>query len=398
MTDVSYIYGELLEAYFDCRKNKRNKRSALDFELSYIQELYTLADELFMRTYEIGTSISFIVTRPTWREVFAASFRDRIVHHYIKRRLEPLFEEEFIEDTYNCRNGKGTLYGIRRVEDMVRVCSGEYGKDCYIGKFDMKGFFMSIHKPTLWLMLEGFINERYHGEDKELLLWLVKKVVLHCPEKNCIRQSPLWMWERIPAEKSLFTVGDDYGLPIGNITSQMFANFYLHKFDLYMSRKFGFYGRYVDDFVVVSERKRDILNAIPSMRRELARLHVTLHPKKIYVQHYSKGVKFTGAVVKPGRCYIHNRAVRNFRKMISEYGSNEIRADTAERFVCRANSYLGILGQFDTYAIRRRMVSTIPEGWFKYIYVGGRFQKLVCKNRYKEISIVKTNLKDKYYD
>lgn len=84
--------------------------------------------------------------------------------------------------------------------------------------------------------------------------------------------------------------------------------------------------------------------------------------------------------------------------MISEYGANDIRAGTAERFVCRANSYLGILGQFDTYAIRRRMVSMIPKGWFKYIYVGGHFQKLVCKGRYKETSIVKTNLKEKYYD
>ena len=90
---------------------------------------------------------------------------------------------------------------------------------------------MSIHKPTLWNMLETFITERYYGNDKEDILYLVKKIVLHNPELNCVRKSPARMWKDLDTNKSLFTVGNDYGLPIGNLTSQMFANFYLTEFD-----------------------------------------------------------------------------------------------------------------------------------------------------------------------
>ena len=383
MMTREYLIEQLTEAYFDCRRNKRNKRSALEFEIQWLQNVCTLADELYARTYEIGESITFIVTRPKWREVFAASFRDRVVHHYIIRRLEPLFEQTFIDDTYNCRKGKGTLYGARRVHEMIQECSEDYTRDCYVAKFDMQGFFMSIHKPTLWRMLEGFIMRNYFGEDKDLLLWLTKKVVTHCPTKRCRRQSRSWMWAQIPPNKSLFTTGDDYGLPIGNITSQMFANFYLTGFDRVMSGMFDHYGRYVDDFVVVDRDKQKILRSIGAMRDYLTRLHVRLHPDKFYLQHYTKGVQFVGIVSKLRRTYAGNRTVHNFERAMIECNDIADKEAYAECFVARVNSYIGYMIHHKSYAIRRRVLSLRSTGWNRYIYVCGRHRELALRPKYR---------------
>lgn len=112
---------DVLIAYYDCRKNKRNTRSALAFEVNYEQNCVDLWREINERSYTPRKSITFIVTGPVKREVFAADFRDRIVHHLLALKIVPLFEEEFIEETSNCRKGKGTLYGIKKLEESIRL-------------------------------------------------------------------------------------------------------------------------------------------------------------------------------------------------------------------------------------------------------------------------------------
>lgn len=390
-TDMNdtFTLEEVLEAYFECRSNKRRTVNQLMFEAAYESNCADLWRDLNDGTYEIGRSITFIVTRPKMREVFAADFRDRVVHHIIIRRIGHLFEDIFIEDNYNCRKNKGTLYGVLRLKEKVRECSEDYTKDCWIGKFDMQGFFMAIHKPTLWKMLESFLSKRLPAGEFRLVAPLVKQVVMHCPQKNCYRKSPQEMWNNIPANKSLFSVGDDYGLPIGNLTSQIFANFYLHEFDVWMSGKFAWYGRYVDDFYVLARDKHDILEAIPGMRGFLEeRVGVKLHPDKVYLQHYSKGCKFTGSVVKRERTYAGNTTVANMTEKIREL--NEWVADgrkpcleEMEDFACCLNSYLGFLKHHRTYAIKRKLAGMIAEDWWKYLYVSGHFEKISIIKKYR---------------
>lgn len=385
----TFTLEEVLDAYYECRRNKRRTVNQLIFEADYESNCVALCQDLNNGTYEIGRSITFVVTRPKMREVFAADFRDRVVHHIIIRRIGHLFEDVFIEDNYNCRKDKGTLYGILRLKDMVRKCSEDYTRDCWIGKFDMQGFFMTIHKPTLWKMLEAFLYERLPKGEFRLIAPLVKQVVMHCPEKNCYRKSPLEMWNNIPPNKSLFSVGDDYGLPIGNLTSQIFANFYLHEFDVWMSGKFTWYGRYVDDFYVLAHDKRDILNSIPEMRKYLEeKVGVKLHPDKVYLQHYSKGCKFTGSVVKRERTYVGNTTVSNMMEKIKELNGlvadgREPCMEETEHFSCCVNSYFGFLKHHKTYAIKRKLAGMIAEGWWKYIYISGHFEKVSVIKRYR---------------
>ena len=378
--------------------------NALLFELDYEANLVKLWKEVNSRNYKIGKSICFLVTRPKLREVFAADFRDRVVHHVIMMRLEPLFERVFIEDNYNCRKGKGTLFGVKRLYEKIRECSNDYTEDCYIEKFDLCGFFMSIHKPTLLEMLRDFINRKYEGKDKEILLWLVEEVVMNCPQYNCVRKTPDYMWEKLPKNKSLFTCGDDRGLPIGNLTSQCFANFYMHLFDNILQDKFKHYGRYVDDFYILSKDKNDILTQVNSIKDYLKdNLRVDLHPDKTYVQYYKKGIKFIGSVIKQGRIYISNSSISNIYQVIHRFNSGEINAETAEHFIQSLNSYWGFLKHCCSFNLKRKLSQLISYRWYHYIKYNSKKKSFELWDRYKMNKIIKQDAKnrknfcEKYY-
>lgn len=140
---------EVYDSYIECRRRKRSTKSCAKFEQNEMSNVYQLYLELNTHTYEIGFSDAFCVTRPKIREVFAADFRDRIIHHLLMRKLEPLFESVFIEDSYNCRKGKGTDYGVKRAVYFANEYSDGWVLIC-----DLKGFFMSINKKLLWNKLK----------------------------------------------------------------------------------------------------------------------------------------------------------------------------------------------------------------------------------------------------
>ena len=144
---------ELFEAYFEARQNKRNTINALKFEMQFESEILLLVKEIENETYQLSRSICFLVTYPVIREIFAADFRDRVVHHYLIRKLNPLFEKTFIPDSYACRKEKGTHYGIARMNEHIRKCSLNYQESCYLLKLDIQGFFMNIPRPILWKKL-----------------------------------------------------------------------------------------------------------------------------------------------------------------------------------------------------------------------------------------------------
>lgn len=296
--------GALFEAYEDCRRNKRTTKSALAFEVDYEANLVKLCNEINDRTYNPGRSVAFIVNKPVKREVFAADFKDRIVHHLVIKKLQPLFEKAFIYDSYACRLGKGTSFGIKRLDKFIRKCSQNYTKDCYILKLDIQGFFMHIDKAILFDQLSRFIESYYVHADKELLLDLCRKIIDNDPAENCIFKGHYGDWGDLPCDKSLFFSAENCGLPIGNLTSQVFANLYMNKFDHYMKSELGlkYYGRYVDDFFVVHESKEHLKELVSKIRKFLEdNLKLTLHPKKIYLQQAVKGVLFLGAFLKPHR-------------------------------------------------------------------------------------------------
>lgn len=389
---------DLFQAYFNARKNKRNTINALQFEYNYESELFRLYKEIEERHYFPQNSICFINEYPVKREVFAADFRDRVVHHLIYNYIWHIFERLFIYDSYSCRPGKGTLKGIRRLDHFIRSCSQNYKEDCYILKMDIAGYFMNIDKIILYRELENVLS-RYRqfieiqGISLDLLLYLIRKVVFDDPTKNCCIKGCIKDWEGLPKDKSLFYSGQEKGLPIGNLTSQLFSNVYLNEFDHYMKYFLGcrYYGRYVDDFFVIS-RDKEFLQEVKKLADEFLKEKrcLMLHKKKVYFQHYSKGVTFLGAWVKPHRIYIKNKTKGNFHKVIYDWNellgrlNYEVGSQEINDFVACANSYLGMMIHFKTKKLRYsavRKIDILSFNWF--VLDGLSNKKLVIRNRAK---------------
>jgi RNA-directed DNA polymerase len=378
---------DLFEAYFNCRKHKRNTRNALAFEVDYETHLLELWADINYGHYQPGKSIAFIVNKPVKREIFAADFRDRIVHHLVINKLNPLFEKAFIYDSYACRAHKGTHLGVQRVDRFIRQCSQNYTQDCYVLKLDIKGFFMHINRTRLLKKLERFIAQQYQAADKTVLVALCRKIINYDPTKNCSVKSKRSQWQGLPSDKSLFHSPVHTGLPIGNLTSQVFANFYMNPFDHFIKHDLGirYYGRYVDDFILVDRDKAYLKSLIPLIRHWLQdQLQLSLHPRKIYLQHYSKGVQFLGAVIKPNRIYIAKRTRGNFYDAIVKQNALvKERKPTREQqaaFLSSMNAYLGLMTHYKTYRLRRKMVFKLLSGWWwNRVYLSGGIAKFVMK-------------------
>ena len=380
---------ELFEAYQACRSNKRNTRNALAFEVDYETNLLNLCADINDGSYQPGKSIAFIVNKPVKREIFAADFRDRVVHHLVVSKLNPLFEKAFIHDSYACRIGKGTHFGIQRVDRFIRQCSYNYSRDCYVLKLDIKGFFMHINKTLLFAKLQAFIEQKYQASDKQLLLELCQKIIFYEPTQHCIIKSKRSAWQGLPPDKSLFHSAPQCGLPIGNLTSQVFANFYMNSFDHFIKHDLGirYYARYVDDFIIVHEDKDYLKALIPVIKARLQdHLKLTLHPNKIYLQHYSKGVQFLGAVIKPHRIYIAKRTQGNFYEAIVKQNVQVLAQKPGKvqqaAFLSRMNSYLGILKHYKTHKLRKRLLfKNLSARWWHCVYLSGGIAKFVLKTK-----------------
>lgn len=395
--DNDYTEG-WFDAFDDCCRRKKMSPQCVMYRNEWTTDLLWLAQEVRDRTYKPTTSICFVVTRPKLREVFAANFRDRIVQHWLCLRLEPLFEERFVEQgdvSFNCRKGYGTLACIRQVARDTLEVSQNYTRDAYYAQFDVKSFFMSIDCEVLLKYLLYFIEHRWkywkgtpYEDDFDTVMWLTEVIVRHRPQDDCIRKGNLKLWEQLPKGKSLFDNPPMKGAPIGNITSQLFANFYMSIFDKWAVQKANErgarYRRFVDDFEFTCRNMDDAKYFMELSRIKLKRLlNIQMHPDKIYIQHVKKGIKIVGGVVKPGRTYLSNRTVVGYVKALIALEAAVEKEDKQEiaKAANSVNSYLGFLRQHNSYAIRRYTINR-TKIW-NACYVQGRYEIIKIKSKYR---------------
>lgn len=375
--------GEIYDAYYECLKNKARTLNAMLFTLNLEQNIRKLWQEINGRNYEIGKSIAFIVEHPVKREVFAANFRDRIVHVWICQRLIPLIEEYLPDSMASNRVGKGTLYAINKLFNLIKEKSNGYTEDCWIWKFDLQGFFMSIDKRLLNKKVQHFIDERYNAPDKFILKWLAEKVIMHCPQLSCIRKSKPCAWVGLRKDKSLFTQDKYHGMPIGNLPSQILANFLLSDMIFFM-RQNGFSSiQYVDDNATVDNSKERILAFIPILRKWLwEELGITLHPRKCYIQHYTKGVAFVGGIVKPYRVYISKRS---YRKALGKTHWLVITKAELPEVIKSVNSYLGLTRHFSAFKLREKIAGLLFPEYGEAISFSNNYDKLIINKKWQQI-------------
>lgn len=388
-------------ALHDCCHKKKSSPNCNEYRSgNWELDLWLLVAEVYSRTYQPKPSTCFIVTRPTYREVFAADFRDRIVQHWITMRIEPLFEQRFVEQgnkSHNCRKGCGNTSAIAALEKDILDVSENYTKDAWVAKIDIQSFFMSINVDLLWGFLEKFIKERYKGSDIDTLLYLTEVTAKHRPHKDCIRKSPMEFWDMLAPHKSLFTREGNTGIAIGNITSQQEANFYMSYYVEEMTPIVEKAGarleQFVDDIPLVSPSKRFCLKFRRMSERILKdKLGLRLHPDKFYLQHVKKGVKFVGQVIMPGRRYVSNRTLGHFvdrlrmteklcRKIIIN-GVTERSLYELRHAVSSLNSYLGFMIHTSSYRMRRKLFKRECRAFWKLCYTKN-FAVCKIKKRYQ---------------
>jgi len=351
MSEV-FTIENIYRAYLGCRKRKKNTINALKFEIDREKNIVALLKELKSKRYQISRHICFIVKEPTPREIFAADFRDRVVHHLLYSEIKDLFEKDFIDNSFANRIDKGTHKGVEILKEYLK----EVEPNSYYLKLDIKSFFCSINKDILFKIISKKIIESNKSVGwKKDVLWLTQKIIYHDPTKNYFFKGDERLKILIPKEKSLF-YSNGKGLPIGNLTSQFFANAYLDQLDKYIySLGHKYYVRYVDDFIILGGK--EMVTEIPIIRQFLKeKLDLQLSEKKIKFQQIERGIDFLGYYIKPD--YILVR-----RKIVSRFKDKMYRLENPKTkdLLSIVNSYFGHFIHASSFRLRK----TIYERYFK---------------------------------
>ncbi len=307
----------MLGAWREFRKGKTKKKDIQKFEFNLESNIFSLHNELVNKTYTNQPYISFYVYDPKRRHIHKSQVRDRVVHQVIYRVLYHVYDKSFIHDSYSCRVGKGTHKGVQRLEDFIRKESKNYTRPTWVLKCDISKFFDSIDHS----LLQNILFKNYIDENTK---WLIKNII----------QS--------------FEKSRGKGLPLGNVTSQLFSNIYLNEFDQHMKHrlKAKYYIRYADDFVVISHDKRYLESLIVDISLFLKeRLNLPLHPRKVEIRKVTQGIDFLGYIILP-----HYKVLRtNTKRRILKKARRKLSNETLQ-------SYLGIISHCNGYKLKKVLI------------------------------------------
>jgi hypothetical protein len=381
----------LLQAAKACARRKRHRSDAIAFRVHEGQELLALAERIRMGTYQPEPGRVFVTERPKFREVHVSAYRDRVVHHLLHALLEPLYEPRLSPYSFACRKGKGTHAAARALQEAMWNVTRHGQVRAWALQLDVKSFFPSIHKPTLLAILAPVIDGLPAFSSEPTCLTpkaLAERIILHDPARCARRLGPIQRFARVPLHKRLGARGPEHGLPIGNLTSQFFANVYLNPLDGFIQRTLGAraYVRYVDDLVLV-HRDREVLEVWEQRLRVFLkeRLGLEFHERS-KLRPVSDGVDFVGYVIRPTYALPRRRVVEamgekldKLEKSIRTLEVNRVRLHLPGMPVLRGplrvtllngelleqaratwGSYEGHLGHARAFGLRERMRQRTP--------------------------------------
>jgi RNA-directed DNA polymerase len=304
----------LLGAWREFKKGKNKKQDIQTFDFNLEKNIFSLNKDLRGKTYVNEPYVPFYVYDPKRRHIHKACVRDRVVHQSVYRVLYPFYNKHFIYDSYSCINNKGTHKAVERLVEFNRKESKNYTRNIWVLKCDISKFFDSIDHN----ILENILVRKNLDENTK---WLIKNII------------------------SSFEKSPGKGLPLGNVTSQLFSNVYLNELDQYAKHilKAKYYIRYCDDFVIVSKNREYLQSLIPKISEFLeTKLKLSLHPRKVEIKKVSQGIDFLGYVVFPYYKVLRTSTKKRILKKIKSNLTNETR-----------QSYLGILSHCKGYKIAK---------------------------------------------
>ena len=309
-------------------RGKKDKPDVAEFALLLSQHIYELHFVLKHAEYQHGGYSAFPVNDPKPRSIHKATVRDRLLHRALYRKLYPFFDRTFIYDSYSCRIGKGTHRAMNRFRAFAYKASRNHTRTLFVLKCDIRKFFANIDHGILFEILSGYIPD---GDILDLL-------------KNTVGsfKTPRQSW--IPASAGMT---ERKGLPLGNLTSQLFVNIYMNEFDQFVKHalKVKYYIRYADDFVLLSHDKAELEELLPQIRKFLnERLKLSLHPDKVFIKTLASGVDFLGWVHFPDHRVLR---VSTKRRMF-----RRLRGEPSEESIA---SYLGLLSHGNAFTLQKRI-------------------------------------------
>ncbi len=316
----------LCEAWQEFIRGKRKKKDVQEFMLRLSDEIAELHADLMSGQYVHGQYAHFRINDPKPRDIHKAKVRDRLLHHAIHRKLYPFFASIFISDSFSCQAGKGMHRALSRFEVLARKVSKNNSRTCWILKCDIRKFFASIdHEILIGILRDRVINPRV----ADLLIRIIRS----------------------------FETSPGKGIPLGNLTSQLFANVYMNEFDQFVKHdlRMKYYARYADDFVFLSGDRSELLSCLPKISGFLyGLLALNLHPDKVFIKTLASGVDFLGWIH-----FSHHRVPRTKtrQRMNARIGSSPNRQSV--------ESYLGLLSHGDAYAMSRKLENLWWLLWLK---------------------------------
>lgn len=315
-------FANLVRAWKLVSRGKRNRLPVARFAAEMDKRLVEIKQALETGTWQPGVHRQFFVYDPKFRSIAAPPFADRVVHHAICNIIEPMFEHRFIFDSYACRVDKGAHLAIHRLQKFLRKKRAVYALKCDISKF-----FASINH----VVLRRIIRQTVH--DPKLLEILDRIIAGYSP-----------------------------GIPIGNLTSQLFANVYLDRLDHFIKEelRIKYYLRYMDDFVILGENKAGLTKTLAAVRTFLTdTLKLTLHPRKVQLFPTYLGVDFVGYVVFPDHVLLRPKNVRHFAKKLRKQQKNlALGKITPKEFEESVRSWIAHAGHADTFGLRRKLFAS----------------------------------------
>lgn len=324
----------VFQAWEEFAKGKRKKVDVGLFERDLEDNLFALHKSLEDRTYKHGDYKSFYVRDPKVRHIHKACVKDRVVHHLVSKVLEEIFEPTFYAHSYSCRKEKGTHKAVNAFVKLSRKASKNNTSRLFVLKCDVKKFFASIDHQVLLKILNSTIQD-------DEFLWLLQEIVYSFKTET----------------------GNNHGMPIGNLTSQLFANIYMNPLDQYMKHelKVQYYIRYADDFVILSSDKEYLHDLLPKIEKFLQNnLRLSLHPNKVSINNYYLGVDFLGYVIFPNfilpRTKTKRRLLKKVYKRVQLVKQGKISVEKLDETV---QSYLGYLSHANSFSFAQKLKNQI---------------------------------------
>ncbi len=355
-----YLCLLLHKAYAEAKRHKLNTMDLNKFDVNAEENLYRLALAIQTRQYKPQRGIAFVHKNTVYREIVAAPMRDRIVHHAIYDLTADWWDARLSPFSFSCRKGKGTLYGIMTVQRHLKKATHGGRRKAIVFKGDLSGYFMSLPRAALYERAKWGADRQFKDNKimREFLNYLWYETISDDPMDGITYRGKRSDWNLLPESKIMCKQPPGVGIVIGNLTSQELSNIYLDLLDRFITIELGykFYGRYVDDFVIIvpETQKANLKRDIERIKNFIKSLGLTLHPKKSQLLPAVFGVPFTGARIYEDHIIPSVRLYKNLKKITDQIEHNRISLSSIE-------SYLGHFSHFDTYRLESAIMTDL--GW-----------------------------------